>query len=193
MSIFIVLGKLLSNNMSKRIYFKKGFTLIELITALAIFMVIMTISMGSIIGIFDASRKSRTLKTVMNNLNFAMETMSKEMRFGKTYHCGPGNIAVPQNCPSGDTLMSFSSSEGDQIIYRLNQNRIEKQINGVGYTAVTAPEAVIESLQFYTLGADTSDSLQAKVLIKITGYAGADKNRSDFTLQTLVSQRLPDL
>ena len=66
---------------------KKGFTLIELMTAMAIFTVIMAISMGSITGIFDANRKSRSLKTAITNLNLAVESMSKEMRFGKNYHC----------------------------------------------------------------------------------------------------------
>ncbi len=172
---------------------KKGFTLIELMTALSIFIVVMTISMGSIVGVFDANRKSRSLKTVLNNLNLAVESMSKEMRFGKNYHCGPGTITVPQNCPSGDTLMSFLSSDSIQITYRLTGTTIEKQVGSAGYIAVTAPEIIIDNLTFHTLGAGTSNSLQPKVIIMIRSHAGAGKGRSDFTLQTLVSQRSLDI
>src|SRR3990167_9012172 len=86
---------------------KKGFTLIELMVAISIFIVVMTISMGSILNVFDANRKSRSLKTVLNNLNLAVESMSKEMRFGKNYHCGSGTLPVPQKYPGGGTLIRF--------------------------------------------------------------------------------------
>src|SRR3990167_2239503 len=161
---------------------QKGFTLIELMVAVSIFIVVMTISMGSIISVFDANRKSRSLKTVLNNLNLAVESMSKEMRFGKNYHCGPGAVTIPQNCPSGDTLMSFLSSDGVQITYRLSNQTIEKQIGGGVYIAVTAPEIVIDDLVFYTIGAGASDSLQPKVLIKIKSHAGVGGGQTDLTL-----------
>jgi prepilin-type N-terminal cleavage/methylation domain-containing protein len=171
---------------------KKGFTLIELMVAVSIFIIVMTISMGSIIGVFDANRKSRSLKTVLNNLNLAVESMSKEMRFGKNYHCiSSGDITSPQNCASGDKFMSFLSSDNLQIVYKLNGTTIEKSIDGGGtYIAVTAPEIVIDDLTFYTFGADITDTLQPKVIMKIKSHAGTtDKGRSDFTLETLVSQR----
>src|SRR3989344_8179976 len=101
---------------------QKGFTLIELMVAVSIFIVVMTISMGSIIAVFDANRKSRSLKTVLNNLNLAVESMSKEMRFGRNYHCELSALAsppftLPQNCAGGGKLMSFLSSHGVQITY----------------------------------------------------------------------------
>ena len=172
---------------------KRGFTLIELMTAVSIFVIIMTISMSSILSVFDANRKSRSLKTVLNNLNLAVESMSREMRFGKNYHCGSGTITEPQNCPSGDTLTSFLSSDGIQITYRLNGAAIEKQIDGGEYVTVTAPEIVIDDLVFYVLGAGTSNTLQPKIIIKIKSHAGIGKGQSDFTLQTLVSQRVLDI
>ncbi|MEK7461477.1 MAG: type II secretion system protein [Patescibacteria group bacterium] len=172
---------------------KNGFTLVELMVAVSIFIIVMTISMGSIIGVFEANRKSRSLKTVLNNLNLTTESISKEMRFGKNYHCGAGTITTPQNCPSGDKLMSFLSNDNFQITYRLNNQTIEKKIDNGNYIAVTAPEIVIDSLIFYTVGAGTSDTLQPKVVIKIQSHAGTGINRSNFTLQTLVSQRVLDL
>ena len=175
---------------------KRGFTLIELMTAMSIFLVVMTISMGSILNVFDANRKSRSLKTVLNNLNLVVESMSREMRYGRNYHCGAGgNISSPQDCwPSGDMLMSFLSSDGLQTTYRLNNASIEKRIGTGLYIAVTAPEIVIDDLVFYALGAGTGDVLQPKVIMRIKSHAGTTgKGRSDFTLQTLVSQRILDI
>jgi prepilin-type N-terminal cleavage/methylation domain-containing protein len=171
---------------------KSGFTLIELLTSIAIFSIVMVVSLGSITGVFDANRKSRSLKAVINNLNLAMETMSKEMRFGSQYHCGDTDLSLPKNCPEGGTMMAFLSSEGEQITYRLAGNTLEKKIASGAFTAVTAPELILDELTFYTLGAGTTNTLQPKVLIKLRGHSGGTKGRTDLVLQTLVSQRLVD-
>lgn len=174
-----------------------GFTLVELIVAIAIFTVIMTVSMGSILGVFDANRKSRSLKTVLNNLNIAVESMSKELRFGKNYDCGW--LGAGQNCSSGGFSVSFLSSDNIQITYLYNsaEKRIEKR-KGTGESIpITAPEVVIDDATFYVLGAGISGAdatLQPKVIMKIKGHAGnTGKGRSDFTLQTMVSQRTLDI
>ncbi len=171
----------------------RGFTLIELMTAVSIFTIVVTISMGSLVSIFDANRKSRSLKTAINNLNLVVESMSREMRFGRNYHCGnSGGFTNPQNCPSGDTLLSFLASGGSQITYRLNGSAIEKQVDSGQNVAVTAPEIIVDSMTFYVLGADAADTLQPKVIMKIKSHAGSGKSRTDFTLQTMVSQRVLD-
>lgn len=173
---------------------KRGFTLIELMTALSLFIIIMTVSMGSILGVFDANRKSRSIKTVMSNLNLTVESMAKDMRYGRNYHCGSsGTITVPQNCPSSDTFMSFLSSDNTQITYRLNGSTMEKQVGSGDFVPVTAPEVTIDGLNFYALGAGTGNTLQPKIIIKITGHAGTGDSRSNFTIQTLVSQRALDI
>jgi type II secretory pathway pseudopilin PulG len=174
----------------------QGFTLIELIVSMSLFMLVMTMSMGSIIGVFDVNRKSQAMKTVMSNLNLAIESMAREMRFGDNYHCGSsGTITAPQNCPNGGDFVSFLSSDDEQIIYRLEGGVIEKSSDGGGsYAALTGSEVDIEDLSFYVLGAGAqSPSLQPKVLIKVSGVAGPnEKSRTEFTLQTLVSQRVLD-
>lgn len=172
---------------------EKGFTLIELMTSISIFVIVMTISMGSILGVFDANRKSRSLKTVISNLNLTIESMSKEMRYGDHYHCGSdGTLTVTQNCPAGDTFMSFLSSDNVQTSYRLNGTTIEKQVTGGNFVAVTGPEVTIDQLTFYTLGAGSANTLQPKVVLMIKGHAGTAKGQTAFTLETLVSQRTID-
>jgi prepilin-type N-terminal cleavage/methylation domain-containing protein len=175
---------------------KKGFTLVELLVSISMFLVIMTISVGSIVGIFDANRKSKTLKTAITNLNLAVESMSKEMRFGTRYHCDSAGAGVttPLSCPSfGGTYMSFLSSDNIQITYRRFGTAIEKQVGAGGYIEVTAPEIIIDNLTFYTRDAESPpDLLQPEVVIMIKSHAGTDKSRTDFTLETFVSQRVLD-
>lgn len=161
----------------------KGFTLIEIMTAVSIFAVVMTISMGSIIGVFETNRKSEALKAVMDNLNLAVESMSREMRFGHTYNDG-----VP--CSSGCHSIAFTTNAGVRIVYQQNGTKIEKSVSGGGFLPVTAEEIRISDLTFYVLGVNSNDNLQPSVLIKIKGTAGVKTvDETDFTLQTLVSQR----
>ncbi len=89
--------------------------------------------------------------------------------------------------------MSFLSSDEVQVTYRLSNQAIEKQVGNGSYIAVTAPEIIVDDLTFYTLGAGTTNTLQPKVIIKIKSHSGTGENRSDFTLQTLVSQRTLDI
>lgn len=150
--------------------------------------------MGSIIGVFDANRKSEALKTVMDNLNLSVESMSREMRFGSVYNCGAtAPLTSPLPCSSGGTAIAFRANNGAQIIYRLTGTSIDKSVAGSSFTRVTAPEISISDLKFYVLGAAAGDGEQPKVLIKIKGSAGTKAvDRTDFTLQTLVSQRILD-
>ena len=71
-----------------------GFTLVELMVSVSIFAIVMFISLGSILSILDANQKSKTLRSVMDNLNSAMESMTRTVRFGINYHCGSSVFAV---------------------------------------------------------------------------------------------------
>ncbi len=174
-----------SNNM------QKGFTLVELMTALSIFMVIMVMSMGSILGVFDANHKSQSESVIMNNLNLAIESMARDMRFGTHYHCGSGDFSQPQVCPSGDTIVAFVNTSGDHMVYQLNGTTLERSSdNGAHFISVTSPEIIIENLTFRVFGAIPGDSLQPKILISIKGYSETKaSSRSEFSLQTVVSER----
>ena len=172
-----------------------------MMVSVSIFLVIMTVSMGALLGVFSANNKFEALKTVMDNLNLSVESMSREMRFGKNYHCeiDPGTpppYTTPQNCISstGGELVSFLAEDGTtQIVYKLNGTEIDKSTDGgTTYIPVTAPEIIVTSLAFYVIGATPSDNLQPKVLIKIQGHSGTSTAATNFTLQTLVSQRTLD-
>jgi prepilin-type N-terminal cleavage/methylation domain-containing protein len=174
----------------------QGFTLIELLVSVGVFVVVMTISLGSVISILDAGRKAKALKSVMTNLNFALEVMAREIKFGENYYCGiDTNSPHTQtgSCTSTPgTAITFTSSEGVDTIYRLQGTEIEKSIDHGGtYIGVTSPEVTVTDLRFYVFGtAPIPDTNQPKALIFIRGYAGNKPTaQSNFVLQTTVSQR----
>lgn len=178
---------------------KKGFTLVEMLVSVSIFTVIMLISMGAILSVFDANKKSQTLRTVMDNMNFTLEAMTRVIRFGTVYHCdaNQGNIALPRDCVSGATSMAILDSNGRQIVYKLINSRITMSVNGGADYYLTSSDVTIQNLIFRVFGSPTysngSDLYQPQVIIVVSGFAGIKPtSKSSFDLQTTVSQRMFD-
>jgi len=176
----------------------RGFTLVELMVAVSLFAVIMVISMGSILSVFDANRKSQSLRTVMDNLNFTMEAMTRTIRFGSTYHCDStvGDITVPRDCGNNGpaTSLVFKAPDGTRVIYKLSGGHIARSINGGPEYFLTSSDMTIQSLTFRVFGSPTyqsgGDLFQPQVIIVISGFAGTkETSKSSFSLETTVSQR----
>lgn len=70
---------------------KKGFTLIEMMVSLAIFSVVAVIAAGALLRIVDSNRKAQSIQSAMSNLNFALESMTRELRQGTKYYCNSGD------------------------------------------------------------------------------------------------------
>jgi prepilin-type N-terminal cleavage/methylation domain-containing protein len=178
-----------------------GFTLLEVIVSLGILTIVVLIGIGSLLTIVHANRKAQAQKIVMDNLQFAMESMTRTMRVGTTYHCGTsGNLGTPFDCAtSGSAGMAFEKSGGttgdndDQVVYELQGTALARSVDGGGtFLSVTAPEVVIDTLTFYVDGAET-ETAQPLVLIVMQGHAGVSEGeRTDFSIETLVSQRALD-
>lgn len=170
----------------------KGFLIIELIVAVTLFLVVMVISMGSILQVFDSNRKAKAMKDVASNLSFTIESMSKELRFGTNFHCGLGG-ANPRDCPAGEEAITFLAQDGlNQITYKKDGDQIKKKVGFGDFIEVTASSVVVDSLTFYVFNALPEDYKQPKILITLKAHAGAVKDRTDLILETSVSQRRLD-
>jgi prepilin-type N-terminal cleavage/methylation domain-containing protein len=176
----------------------RGFTLVEIMVAVTIFSVVMVISMGSIIGVFNANYKSKSLRSVMDNLNLTLESMTRTIRFGTNYHCG---TSVPTTSPldcggAGNSNLTVRAQNGAQTTYFLSGGRIMRTVGSNTY-AMTSPDVTITTLTFWVYGSAPysggTNLLQPQVIIVISGYVGTKTNtRSYFTLQTTISQRVLD-
>lgn len=192
---------LMTQNNSKT---SSGFSLVEMLVAVALFSVVMLISVSTLLALVDANRKAQALQSVMNNLNTAIDGMVRAMRMGSKYHCGSvGLYSEPRNC-TGETLIAFEpfggneSSGSDQWVYWYDANtkRMYKSVDG-GTTALplTAPEVRIDDAKFYVVGAASGDLEQPKVVLTIHGTAGIEKikTQTTFNIQATAVQRIIDI
>ncbi len=162
----------------------------------------MLIAVGSLFSMLDANRKAQSLKSSTNNVAFALENMSRQLRSGSNYHCGTGALTTPLDCSSGGTQIAFepyggnTSNANDQVVYRLFGTEIQRSVDGgATFLAITAPEVTIEELKFYVVGSLPNDfpMQQPKVVMTMRGYAGTtERTRSEMRLQTMITSRLLD-
>jgi len=179
----------------------KGFTLVEMIVAVALFSVVMVVGMGALLNVLNANRQAQAIQTAVNNLNLAMEMISREIRTGHNYHCGDsGSYDKPKDCLFGDDFLAFEPYDGDindpndQTVFKLEDGRIKKsEYSGSGFSSLTSEELVLQFLNFIVVGSSKVDNIQPKVLVVAKGYVGVkESNRTFFNLQTTVSQRIID-
>lgn len=199
----------------------KGFTLIEMLVSVAIFAVVMTIALGALLSMSESDRKAQALKSVINNLNFGLDSISRSIRTGTNYHCGDSAVTngsgqagytTTRDC-TGTPANTFAYNDGNStVVYRLEttdyaacgqlQSAVgcilrSTQGGGAGtFVPITAPEVIVNSLSFYVTGAESIGNsllMQPKVTILIAGtVSGAGGANTAFNLQTSVTQRLYD-
>lgn len=135
--------------MQRSFHKKAGFTLIEMIVSLGVFAVVVTITVGAILVLISTNQRLQAEQSVMTNLSFALDTMTREMRTGFNYYCesranynagGPNNIFKngndhegkvmdgKQDCPDGrspinDQLQGVSFYEGGDSLTQSSGGR----------------------------------------------------------------------
>jgi len=188
--------------MNKQLLQKKmkktgGFTLIEIMISLTLFTAIMIIIISTLISINDANNKAQDIRSVVDNLHFALENVSRSLRTGSAYYCADNLSSFPGGTLDCETIggnsIAFIDSKSNQVIYTLDDGQIKKSINGGVFLDITSSEIDIENLTFYVEGSRSVDGAQPRVLLTVKGSAEFKKGlTTEFNLQTTISQRIVD-
>lgn len=158
------------NNQQKN----KGFTLIELMVATTLFVVIMLAAMSSLFTLLHESKDSRALRIAMDNVNFAMESMTRSIRMGVGYSRGTDSIY-------------FRSQNDVYITYQLAGNTIEKC--DPTCVPIISTDVNIDMLNFSINPTLADPSIQPSVYIMVKGTVKVNGVPTSFAIQTLASQR----
>lgn len=196
----------------------RGFTLIEVMISMSIFTILTTVGIGSVLAAINQHRIAENQRTVMDNLNFVMEDMARNIRLGTNMRCvldagettppldSSGNI-VPQSCPgspgvTGSNKVVFRDQNGNQLMYVISiptpgptPVQIIKQRDAASTAQViTPPEVVIDWFKsgFTVRGAEPNDLAQPTVVIRLAGKIVYKGVISNFAIETTVTLRALD-
>jgi len=126
----------------------KGFTLIEMLVALAIFSIVVTVMLSVTISLVKAQRKTQNLQLVHDSSRYAMEMMVKEIRMSK--------------------IIDVRVVGAPHFIYELTMQRLDDPGNNIVYhfynDSVSKPGILARDR-----GADTRD-LNDITKVDIRGY-----------------------
>jgi len=196
-----------------RKYIKKiaGYTIIETMIAVSLFIVIVMAGTNALLNANLVRQKSQDLRSIMDGLSFTMEDMSRSLRTGYNFHCIDSvNDSLIQtdnySCENGGGI-SFRTSDGSQRVYYVGTNGgsntgIFRSVNGGvpgSFIQLNPDEVSIDTVSgFSVLGAETTangNKQQPLITIRLVGkiiFKSSDFE-TPFSLQTSVSQRILDL
>lgn len=175
-----------------------GFTLIELMVSVSLFIIVITASIGTLLALINANQKAQSLKSVINNLHFGIDSMARTIRTGHTYHCtdslGGALPDTAQDCPNGASILVLTDDHGERLAYRFRPGGLDRWRAAEGWVALSAQEVVITDGRFHVTGTRSDDNSQPTVTASIKGHAGTkDATDSSFAVQTTMTQRLLDI
>ena len=187
--------------------YRGGYTIIETMIAVSIFLVIVVTGMGALLNANLLHQKSRDVLSIMDNLSFIMEDVSKNLRTGYDYHCIDGTASGSitgtdtYSCPEGGAGISFKSAVDDsQWVYAIyGDGTIQKSTSGGApgtFVVLTSSEIEIDvDSGFSVFGAEPppGNSMQPFVTIRLAGKITYKNVVTPFSLQTSVSQRAIDI
>ena len=202
------------NKLQKNKNYSQGFTLIELMVASTLFTVVMMMGVGSLVVSSNSAKSSQKMRIAVDNVNFAVESMTRELRTGSFYLCTNDEAHLLTETESTDltgcSVMAFTPQklEGEKQIVDGKILRVAYKMSNRGdntfslqrcetSTSTSSPcydivsnDVNIERLNFHLLFNDSYNiKVQPRVEILIKGTVKTKDGHAPFALQTMVSQR----
>ncbi len=105
--------------------------------SLSLFTIVAVVAVGAFLKIIDANKQSQSLQTAMNNTDFALESMVREMRVGSDYTCfnaaNPPAFSVQLSNSSANNC-SFSAYQYNGIAFDSSQTAFINNTDASGGT-----------------------------------------------------------
>jgi prepilin-type N-terminal cleavage/methylation domain-containing protein len=139
----------------------KGFTLIEALVSLGLFSIVIVTASGVILSILNSNRKNQAISSVVNNLNYSVESMVRDIKTGYGYQCGltydgpndPDFILdayklLDESCDgvtsiTDITLVSTITGEEQIVRYELSGTGVDAYIKKTLYTETGGSVAAV--------------------------------------------------
>jgi hypothetical protein len=175
-------------------------------------MIIMLMGIGALLISSNAAKKAGAIRQSVENVNFALDSMTRSIRMGTNYACSNIHIDLqsvppPMDCPlssNGGVLFSFTPVDDASIapntnIYYVLNNRPDgtgtisrcsvSPDNSTNCPEIVASNIDVKELKFYLDGSDPNDNKQPNVFILMKAVINVKGELIPFAVETMASQR----
>ena len=198
----------------------RGYSLIEILVAVAIFTIVVAGPTGFFVSSLKGQIKSLASQKLLDNTSYTLEYISRSLRMAKK-EIGCSDINDPTTCPCLKTQgygFNYENPDGDISAIRFinyngecqeffwdkndnrldkNDNRLKESKNGATPVALTSEELEIISLKFNLSGESQDDTDQPRVTLFLDLKGGKGQKRPELRpeikIQTTISQRNLDV
>lgn len=192
---------------------RRGFTLVEMLVAVAVFMIIVAIGVGGFARALRTQREVAALIAAQSNASLALEQMAREIRTGYLFcndpdplRNGSPNFACFPHCTVAtlgttptftcDGFLDFYNANSENVEYATSTgNSLMRNENSAGFVPITGDNVSIKYLTFTIFGMKEGDNWPPRVTISM----GVTPSTTDpavandvINLQTTVSARQID-
>ena len=164
----------------------KGFTLIEMMVAVAIFTLLISAGSGIFISFIRVQRQSLATQEVLDQTSYLMEYMSRAIRMAKKDIDGDCTLAAKLNYYFDGQCLKFINSQDECQEFCLEDGTLKDE----NENNLTSDTLTVSSFDIDLAGENQLDDEQPKVTIflEIQG-----REQSAIKIQTTISQRNPDV
>ena len=178
--------------MQNRTIENSGLTLIEVLVAMSIFAVVISIAIGVFVNGSSSQKRILEFNAIQREAGYLMETVSRELRMATDISDGTAAYGVHADQQgNNNSSIEFKNYDGEWITY-CKSNPAGICAGGGKYFSrdrenINSPDIKIERLTFYVTDDfnQTQPIVTISMKVKSTGQYGAE-----LTLQNSISMRL---
>ena len=173
-----------------------GFTLTELVVAMGLFLVAITLSVGGFVRVLKTQRGVNHLISVNSNASIILEQIAREIRTG--YSLEVANFTEPV-CPyPGLDELSFINAKGNKVSYKAENSEVIRRecallnCGGKSFLPVTASNISVQRFCFAMTNPSQSPRTDPW---RLTMFLSLGSSKPEFAgnalnIQTTVSSRI---
>ncbi len=192
-----------------------GFTLVEMLVSLALFTIVATMSVGTLLVLITGNARVVGEQTSLTTLSFALDSITREIRTGSEYYCDTAtqvgsaavynSVTAVRNCTTGDVGFSFREAGesitggvgAKRIAYYFSNGTLWRKVGANAAEPIVTNDVRITNARFVVTGASplgtSTEMVQPTVSILLEAQSSSSDSGKVFTLQSTVTQRSLDL
>lgn len=169
-----------------------GFTLVELIVAVGLFLIVVAIATGGFVNALRAQRQSAALTLANSNVSLVVEQIAREIRTGGNFTCPPGRGSGGSimTCAGG---LAFVNSAGDDVSYCTDDaGGITRSLNQIcsGGERITSDDVNVDYFSVRLAGGASGNLLPQRLTVSLgISPRQAEISGNVMNLETTVSVR----